>query len=473
MYNRIQRPTKTNSRTQHKAVSPTLSAPVHSLPNSVLLSLLQQQSEDAAADQPNQTGRPDAMKARFERMTALPLDDVWGHRNSDKPAELCAAAYAQGNEIYLGQGQEQHLEHELGHVMQQKAGNAQPTLQLQGVSINDDIVLEKDADDAEHKLQNGLKSIEGSTQQRPIIQRQILIGNDFIKHYDQKLIDDQFKAVKPYINTFIKSWNDQQKKDCFGNGKGSIKQVNNLINNYLDTDVEGERNLKNDIQEMLRKYQQGKAFDNKDDLSRQLVQDIKLKLLGLDKMIGINHQDGQFSTLNDDSAKGRTGKTKPLRIYRTMPAFDWNAYETSEKLEDILKGHGGSLGQALHYFETSKKNHYNDVLVEYQFEEEAQDLIDYSAVKGGNGEGKDLTQNDKLIGKCEKNDILGSDVNIFSIYLGASKKLIKKLNPKVRLIDRTIKQKKCNGKAKNNMRLDGMYDCSRTTCNSTCRLCEY
>ncbi|MEY2704353.1 MAG: hypothetical protein RL407_415 [Bacteroidota bacterium] len=95
----------------------------------------------------NKTGIPDALKSGMESISGLSLDDVKVHRNSDKPAQLQAHAYAQGNDIHLAPGQEKHLPHELGHVVQQKEGRVKPTVQLKGdVTINDDMGLEKEAD---------------------------------------------------------------------------------------------------------------------------------------------------------------------------------------------------------------------------------------------------------------------------------------------------------------------------------------
>jgi len=83
----------------------------------------------------------------MESISGLSLNDVKVHRNSDKPAQLQAHAYAQGTDIHLGPGQEKHLPHELGHVVQQKQGRVKPTVQLKGkVNINDDPGLEKEAD---------------------------------------------------------------------------------------------------------------------------------------------------------------------------------------------------------------------------------------------------------------------------------------------------------------------------------------
>ena len=97
--------------------------------------------------QENKTGLPDQLKSGMESVSGLSLSDVKVHRNSDKPAQLQAHAYAQGTDIHLGPGQEKHLPHELGHVVQQKKGRVKPTVQLKGkVNVNDDPGLEKEAD---------------------------------------------------------------------------------------------------------------------------------------------------------------------------------------------------------------------------------------------------------------------------------------------------------------------------------------
>ncbi|MDB2314632.1 DUF4157 domain-containing protein [Flavobacteriaceae bacterium] len=97
--------------------------------------------------QENNTGLPDNLKSGMENLSGLSMDDVKVHRNSDKPAQLQAHAYAQGTDIYLGPGQEKHLPHELGHVVQQKQGRVKPTIQKKGkININDNIDLEKEAD---------------------------------------------------------------------------------------------------------------------------------------------------------------------------------------------------------------------------------------------------------------------------------------------------------------------------------------
>jgi hypothetical protein len=57
-----------------------------------------------------------------------------------------AFAYTRGKDIFIGPGQEKHLMHEAWHVVQQMQGRVNPTIQLQGHSINDDKGLEREAD---------------------------------------------------------------------------------------------------------------------------------------------------------------------------------------------------------------------------------------------------------------------------------------------------------------------------------------
>jgi len=92
------------------------------------------------------TGIPKAVQAKFEEASGLSFDDVRIHYNSSRPAQLNAYAYTLGNQVYLGPGQERHLEHELGHVIQQKRGMVKPDGYLNGLPVNRDPGLERAAD---------------------------------------------------------------------------------------------------------------------------------------------------------------------------------------------------------------------------------------------------------------------------------------------------------------------------------------
>lgn len=95
----------------------------------------------------NNTGLPDSLKSGVESLSGCAMDDVKVYYNSPKPAQLQAHAFAQGNQIHLGPGQERHLPHEAWHVAQQKQGRVQATTQKKtAVPINDDANLEREAD---------------------------------------------------------------------------------------------------------------------------------------------------------------------------------------------------------------------------------------------------------------------------------------------------------------------------------------
>ena len=104
------------------------------------------QQKAGAGRRHNHTGMPDRLKAGVERLSGMDLSDVRVHSNSPKPAQLNALAYARGNQIHLGPGQEKHLPHEAWHVVQQRQGRVRPTVQLAGVTVNDDKGLEREAD---------------------------------------------------------------------------------------------------------------------------------------------------------------------------------------------------------------------------------------------------------------------------------------------------------------------------------------
>ncbi|MEN0037327.1 MAG: DUF4157 domain-containing protein [Cellvibrio sp.] len=105
-------------------------------------------NSDAAQleEKPNNTGLPNQLKSGIESLSGMSMDNVKVHYNSDKPAQLNAHAYAQGTDIHVAPGQEQHLPHEAWHVVQQAQGRVQPTAQMKGTSVNDDVGLETEAD---------------------------------------------------------------------------------------------------------------------------------------------------------------------------------------------------------------------------------------------------------------------------------------------------------------------------------------
>ena len=133
----------------------------------------------------NNTGLPHQLKAGIESLSGMSMDHVKVHYNSNKPAQLNAHAYAQGNEIHLSTGQEQHLPHEAWHVVQQAQGRVKPTMQMKGsMLVNDDVALESEADVMGAKAASiKTTKLTGATQFIPnnainkSIQRKLFINN--------------------------------------------------------------------------------------------------------------------------------------------------------------------------------------------------------------------------------------------------------------------------------------------------------
>ena len=151
--------------------------------------------------QRNNTGIPDHLKSGMENVSGMSLDQVKVHYNSSKPASVQAHAYAQGNQVHLASGQEKHLPHELGHVVQQAQGRVKPTTQINGAKINDDKKLEKEADILGKKaLQQ--KAIENAPKKPNFnfSSSKQLITNpeealDFFDQGDDKNVDDLLKVL--------------------------------------------------------------------------------------------------------------------------------------------------------------------------------------------------------------------------------------------------------------------------------------
>ncbi len=153
----------------------------------------------------NRTGMPDHLKAGIERLSGLDMSDVRVHANSDKPARLNALAYTQGNEIHLGPGQERHLSHEAWHVVQQKQGRVRPTMQMNGMALNDDVGLEREAETIRETLRistnkNGQKRAVKIAQPKMDIQHTTFNGNAVAQSFQTTI---QLQELSPEATGLI------------------------------------------------------------------------------------------------------------------------------------------------------------------------------------------------------------------------------------------------------------------------------
>jgi hypothetical protein len=173
---------------------------------------LKRQLQPQKAPRTNNTGLPDQLKSGIESLSGLSMDHVRVHYNSSQPAQLNALAYAQGSEIHVAPGQEQHLPHEAWHVVQQAQGRVRPTLQLKDrLPVNDDVRLEREADVIGARAMRMVETLP-----RPIAQRMLLPSDQVLQGVFKVLAsspsgttyqDDKTKEIMSFIPPPYKNGN--------------------------------------------------------------------------------------------------------------------------------------------------------------------------------------------------------------------------------------------------------------------------
>lgn len=160
---------------------------------------MMQASTQAAHTLPiNNTGLPDDLKAGMENLSGMNLDHVRVHYNSPKPATVQAHAYAQGSDIHLASGQEKHLPHELGHVVQQMQGRVEPTTSVDGVAVNDNAGLESEATRmGEQALQRAAKTTDSSATCRSNFGASAVVNNAGIVQCSKFISHNATKVKSP------------------------------------------------------------------------------------------------------------------------------------------------------------------------------------------------------------------------------------------------------------------------------------
>jgi len=89
---------------------------------------------------------PTNLKMGIQNLSGMSMDDVTVNYNSTNPSKVQALAYTQSTDIHLAPGQEKYLPHEAWHVVQQKQERVKPTIHTKNIAINNDAVLEREAD---------------------------------------------------------------------------------------------------------------------------------------------------------------------------------------------------------------------------------------------------------------------------------------------------------------------------------------
>lgn len=236
----------------------------------------------------NKTGMPDRLKTGLESMSGMDLSDVRVHYGSDQPAQVGALAFAQGNQIHLGPGQEQHLPHEGWHVVQQRQGRVQPNSQVEGIAVNNDKALEREADlmgqkaNTASNVQTALTSSPSSIHSSETLQmfppRYVEEDNHWV---DDELPGLQFPTEKAAITAYMESYKDNPDKLAIV--KEHVKREN-IRKNMREKEALQDRDL------TRRKSPRTLAKEEKDREARE-----KFQLPGAPKL----HRGDSFEDLRE------------------------------------------------------------------------------------------------------------------------------------------------------------------------------
>ncbi|MCL2292747.1 MAG: DUF4157 domain-containing protein [Candidatus Bathyarchaeota archaeon] len=276
-------------------------------------------STEKVKQEPNLTGIPDATKEQFENASGFSFADVRVHYNSNKPAELQSLAYTQGNQVHIAPGQEQHLGHELGHVIQQKQGRVQPTMQVQGTNINDNEVLEREADTAGQNLYGKYsvdKPIKQSVVPNNTIQRWIkmnrrgmnleslewyytttvanqahFLGLSYDEH--KKPNESQFVLLTDFRDTLTELGVCIENLGFANLNEDAIANIVLLLHRWMSIGKDGTV-VQTDDKEYDRRYKEGvfaemRYYNTYEELAWALVQSL-----------GLQNQPGLWDTENDE-----------------------------------------------------------------------------------------------------------------------------------------------------------------------------
>lgn len=182
------------------------------------------QQQNCSTGRENNTGIPTQLKERMEESTGLSFDDVCVHYNSVLPAKLDALAYTKGNQVKISPGQERHLPHELGHVVQQKLGVVRANaIYAGGVAMNTDASLEQQADElgsgkrveiVQWMRDNVVGRAEGEERHTEVVQRMPL---------DSEIYHNIFKTVGgALLGGIIGFGTEKFFGGILGGGKGTL-----------------------------------------------------------------------------------------------------------------------------------------------------------------------------------------------------------------------------------------------------------
>lgn len=246
-----------------------------------------EQQEGEKAQEQQSAGRvsplPEGLRKRLELLAGINLENIHVHYDSDKPAQLNAEAYAQGNDIYLAPGSEHHLPHEAWHIVQQAQGRVQPTVNIGDTAVNTNQALEQEAtkmgdlalheDTSDASMLDAAGQVQADKQGLPIAQLASYSENHSKNNAHsnlRKLHKDEMEQLLDLILTKVETareralqWQDFE----FENESGHLKKWYRSAKGYVDDPKEAHSFLSADFGyaiESIACKELGNAFGNFD-----------------------------------------------------------------------------------------------------------------------------------------------------------------------------------------------------------------
>jgi peptidoglycan hydrolase-like protein with peptidoglycan-binding domain len=261
-------------------------------------------------DSPSLSGKmPSIVQRKMEASFGEDFSDVNIHKDSSQSKELNAHAHTQGNEIHFAPGMynpesqkgQELLGHELTHVVQQREGRVQPTVQKKGVNINDDEGLEKEADEMGEKAAKG---VETGTVQRAT-------GDGVqLKALEADKVDAYFKDYEKFAQDQLDHW-------------------------YSKTTVEDDKKLTGSMFSKAAK----KVYDEKKDLSFVVPVEYALAqarleggLMGKERTEGNIFNVGAFDSGVTSTEQGINNKEKGFDAYYKLMSDSFLSNKTADTL---------------------------------------------------------------------------------------------------------------------------------------------
>lgn len=297
---------------------------------------------------------PEDVQDKMENSFQADFSNVKIHQNSQSANDQNALAYTQGNDVHFAPGQfkpgtqsgQELIGHELSHVVQQRKGRVKPTTEANGMQINDDRALEKEADDQGRMAAQGRSASSNVSQQEektntsqlksvngPIQTKVVEIVNY------EKLADQIHKAIdgpgtdEEAVYSALSSLKNQKKKIA------ALKQkYNEKFGTTLLEDIQGDFSGDEldyalsllQVKKKAKGGKKGKAIDY-DSIAEQI--NTAISGIGTD-------EEGVYSALSQlgqDSKKIEALKLKYKEKYSTTLIADIQGDFSGHELNYVLE----------------------------------------------------------------------------------------------------------------------------------------